>query len=177
MEIFLFRHGKTSANEKSLYCGKTDLELSEKGREELLKKPVPDISNCKIYTSGLKRTVQTLEIMYPSLASSAVTETAFQEIDFGDFEMHSYEELKGKKEYQEWLKNSFENPCPGGESYINFKERVKKAFEKLIYNERSFVIFTHGGVISVILEYLYPDERKSFYEKQPDFGDFIKIEL
>ena len=35
MTIYLIRHGKTEANEKRLYCGSTDLPLSEAGREEL----------------------------------------------------------------------------------------------------------------------------------------------
>lgn len=35
MTIYLIRHGKTEANEKRLYCGITDLPLSEAGRDEL----------------------------------------------------------------------------------------------------------------------------------------------
>ena len=35
MTIYLIRHGKTEANEKHLYCGSTDLPLSEAGRGEL----------------------------------------------------------------------------------------------------------------------------------------------
>ena len=85
--------------------------------------------------------------------------------------------LNSLNEYKKWLENSFENPCPHGESYTVFKERVIEALKELLRGEQSLVIFTHGGVISVILEYLFPNDRKSFYEKQPDFGEFIKIEL
>jgi alpha-ribazole phosphatase len=35
MTIYLIRHGKTEANEKHLYCGSTDLPLSNVGRAEL----------------------------------------------------------------------------------------------------------------------------------------------
>ena len=35
MKLYLIRHGKTMANEKHLYCGSTNLPLSEKGIEEL----------------------------------------------------------------------------------------------------------------------------------------------
>ena len=35
LNLYLLRHGKTLANEKKLYCGFTDLLLSEKGIEEL----------------------------------------------------------------------------------------------------------------------------------------------
>ena len=34
-ELYLIRHGRTEANEKWLYCGSTDLFLSEKGAEYL----------------------------------------------------------------------------------------------------------------------------------------------
>ena len=35
MRLLLIRHGRTEANEKHLYCGSTDLELSDAGRDEL----------------------------------------------------------------------------------------------------------------------------------------------
>ena len=35
MIIYLIRHGKTAANEQHLYCGSTDLPLSEEGLAEL----------------------------------------------------------------------------------------------------------------------------------------------
>ena len=39
MTIYLIRHGKTLANERRLYCGSTELSLSEQGREELKDRP------------------------------------------------------------------------------------------------------------------------------------------
>lgn len=35
LKVYLIRHGKTEANEKHLYCGKTDISLSERGKKEL----------------------------------------------------------------------------------------------------------------------------------------------
>ena len=186
--IFLFRHGITLANEEKRYCGKTDLPLSEKGREDLQKKAArgvgyPNISRCKIYTSGLKRTKQSLRLLYPEYAESATEEKAFQEIDFGDFEMKSYEELKENLEYKAWVQNEVdrihepqkENPCPNGESWLQMKERVISTLQEILKNDRSVAIFTHGGVISAIMDYFFPNERKSVYEWQPDFGEGYKI--
>jgi alpha-ribazole phosphatase len=59
MTVYLIRHGKTLANEKRLYCGSTDLPLSEKGREELNGIHY-DIKNARFLTSGMKRTHETL---------------------------------------------------------------------------------------------------------------------
>ncbi|MBQ7537552.1 MAG: histidine phosphatase family protein [Treponema sp.] len=254
-EIFLFRHGKTEANEKHLYCGKSDLPLSQKGEAELRAKSqaasslnappasrgssiYPDISHCKIFTSGLKRTSQSLGILYPEiilqqvwvpatsfekksespskdeLFSEIVIEPSFREIDFGDFEMKSYEELKDNPEYQKWLEGEAErferekrengreergieqkltqnqvdrisfrstefndNPCPHGESWLQMKNRVIFALEKAIKNYRSLAIFTHGGPISAIMAYFFPDEGKSMYQWQPNFGEGYKITL
>ena len=190
-EIFLFRHGKTEANENHLYCGKTDLPLSEKGRAELLEKKescvYPDISHCKVFTSGLKRTSQSLGILYPEIGSFG-TEPSFQEIDFGDFEMKSYEELKNDERYKAWVEREVdriqnvyqteaENPCPNGESWLQMKNRVLFALENALKNYRSVTIFTHGGPISAIMAHFFPDERKSMYEWQSDFGEGYKITI
>ena len=58
MTIYLIRHGKTEANEKHLYCGSTDLPLSETGKEELCKLKY-DIKNVRFLTSGMSRTNET----------------------------------------------------------------------------------------------------------------------
>ncbi len=230
-EIFLFRHGKTEANEKHLYCGKTDLPLSQKGEAELRAKRqaasslnaqtasggisiYPDISHCKVFTSGLKRTSQSIGILYPKIASASkigqtqaensantsknesfspvgdgtafIEEPAFQEIDFGDFEMKSYEELKNDERYKAWVEREVdriqnvhqteaENPCPNGESWLQMKNRVLSSLENALKNYRSVAIFTHGGPISAIMAYFFPNEGKSMYEWQSDFGEGYKI--
>ena len=35
IKLYLIRHGKTYCNERQLYCGKSDIELSENGISEL----------------------------------------------------------------------------------------------------------------------------------------------
>ena len=63
MTIYLIRHGKTEANEKHLYCGSTDLPLSDAGKEEL-RSVHYDIKNVRFITSGMKRTNETLRILF-----------------------------------------------------------------------------------------------------------------
>ncbi len=72
LELYLIRHGKTDGNEKKLYCGKTDLELSKNGIETLYKyKEEYDYIKKIIkfdgyYTTGLKRTNETMSILFNS---------------------------------------------------------------------------------------------------------------
>ena len=165
MTIYLIRHGKTEANEKHLYCGSTDLPLSDAGRAEL-KELHYDIRNVRFLTSGMKRTEETLKILFGDVPYEV--EPRFREVDFGVFEMHSYDRLKDTPEYQDWLTGDNEtNVPPNGESGAQMKVRVLEAFFAI--NQDTCVI-THGGVIAAIMEKLFPDEGKNRYQWQPKNG-------
>ena len=86
MIIYLIRHGKTEANEKHLYCGSTDLPLSETGRAEL-QDFCYDIKNVRFLTSDMKRTNETLRILFGDVPYEV--DPRFREVDFGIFEMNS----------------------------------------------------------------------------------------
>lgn len=168
MNVTLIRHGRTEANEKSLYCGSTDLPLSQGGRKELtgLRYEAP---NARFATSGMKRTEETMTLLFGEQPHEVIA--GFREVDFGMFEMRSYEELKEDPAYQAWLAGDNEkNVPPGGESGVDMKARVLAAWKKLEETEENWVIVTHGGVIAVILEFLFPQEGKTRYQWQPKNG-------
>ena len=165
MIIYLIRHGKTEANEKWLYCGSTDLPLSEKGREEL-RRIHYGIKNVRFLTSGMKRTNETLHILFGD--AHYEEDSRFREVDFGIFEMHSYSELKDTPDYQVWCTGDNEaNVPPNGESGLQMKMRVLEAFSEI---RESTVLVCHGGVIAAIMDSLFPEERKTRYAWQPEFG-------
>ena len=165
MTIYLIRHGKTSANEKHLYCGSTDLPLSEAGREELQGVHY-EIKNVRFLTSGMKRANETLRILFGDVPYEV--EPRFREVDFGIFEMHSYEELKDTQEYGAWLTGDNDaNIPPNGESGLQMKARVLGAFSEI---KEDTCIITHGGCIAAIMEHLFPGEGKNRYEWQPKNG-------
>ena len=101
MTIFLIRHGRTLANEQHLYCGSTDLPLSRAGREVLANRPPIDVGTAHFITSGMRRCNETLAILFGDVPYEVVRD--FREIDFGAFEMKSYEMLKDEPAYQTWL--------------------------------------------------------------------------
>ena len=165
MTIYLIRHGKTEANEKHLYCGSTDLPLSQTGKDELCQLKY-DIKNVRFLTSGLQRTQETFRILFGDILYEV--DDRFREVDFGIFEMHSYEELKDTPEYQTWLTGDNEaNIPPKGESGLQMKERVLEAFCEI---KEDTCIITHGGVIAAIMESRFPQEGKNRYQWQPKNG-------
>ena len=165
MTIYLIRHGKTEANERRLYCGSTDLPLSENGREEL-RDIRYHIQNVRFLTSGTKRANETLELLFGNVPYDR--EPRFREVDFGAFEMHSYEELMDDPAYQAWITGDNDaNVPPGGESGVQMTQRVLAAFSEL---KEDTCLVTHGGVIAAIMAQLFPEEGKSRYQWQPKNG-------
>lgn len=168
-DLYLIRHGRTEANEKWLYCGSTDLELSENGAKALkeLHYKVPE--DCIYLTSGMKRTEQTLKILFGDVEHGI--DKRFREVDFGIFEMKSYESLKNQDDYQTWISGDNEkNVPPGGESGEQMKKRVLEGLEELQKETKPIVLVTHGGVIAAVMEYLFSEEDKNRYLWQPRPG-------
>lgn len=166
--IYLIRHGKTAANEAHLYCGSSDLELSEAGIQAL-KGTHYDITPDRFFTSGMKRTEQTLHLLFGDVPFTP--EPELREIDFGAFELKGYEQLKDDPDYQRWISGDNEsNTPPGGESGVAMTQRVLAAYRRIAALPGDTVIVTHGGVIAAILAALFPAEGKSRYQWQPAPG-------
>ena len=165
MKIYLIRHGKTEANERRCYCGSTDLSLSQAGRAEMAALHY-EIPNVRFLTSGMKRANETLQILFGDVPFE--TEPRFREVDFGVFEMHTYEELKNRADYQAWITGDNEaNVPPQGESGRQMRLRALEAFADV---KEDTCIVTHGGVIAAIMEHLFPEAGKSRYQWQPQNG-------
>lgn len=165
MKLYLIRHGATRANLAHLYCGSTDLPLAPEGVAALktLRYEAPD---ARYLTSGMTRANETLELLFPGREYD--TDPRFREVDFGSFEMKSYEQLKDDPAYIAWITGDNEkNVPPGGESGEAFRTRVLAALETL---REDTVLVTHGGVIAAIMEALFPAEGKNRYQWQPKPG-------
>ena len=180
IELYLIRHGKTYCNKEKLYYGKTDISLCDEGIIDLInKKKNNKYPLCeKYFTSGLKRTNETFEILYPNEEYNLLPELC--EYNFGEFELKSYEDLKENAKYQEWIMDEHGDvKCPNGESKREFKERILNGFFKLVYelnneNIKSALAVLHGVTIGMLLEELY-DNKKSFIEWQPQGGDGYRL--
>ncbi len=174
MRLYLIRHGKTRANEEHRYCGSTDLPLSQRGMAELTGLGY-ELPRARLLTSGMARTEQTLEALFGPVPHGV--DPGFREMDFGCFEMKTYEELKEDPVYQTWLAGDNEtNVPPGGESGVQMRKRVIAALEAVLDTGEDTLIVTHGGVIAAIMAHLFPGEGKNRYQWQPENGRGYRIE-
>lgn len=182
MNVYLIRHGETISNKEKRYMGITDVPLSDEGiakiKDKVYSNYYPEYDNQIIYTSSLSRTIETLKLIYGDV--DFTKDPRFNESNFGDFENKSYEELKDNPDYINWISgDSFSNVCPNGESFIQMKERVKKAFYEIIErhknSDKDLIIILHSGPIVALMQTLYPNENKSYYDWRIDNGELYKL--
>lgn len=168
IRLVLIRHGATPANKEHRYLGKTDEPLSEEGIEELQKKKkknlYPEVT--ELFSSPMKRCIQTAELIYPAKEPILIPE--WTEMDFGDFEGKNYADLQGDKNYQAWIDSNGTLPFPGGESREYFIERCERGFYGMLeqFSEGACVeqanltigAIVHGGTIMALLSRFYGGE-------------------
>ena len=145
--ISIFRHGLTDANENGVYIGKTDLPLSDAGREALQDKfeqlEYPKVQ--RVYSSPLERAVQTAEIIFPDREIVIVDD--LREMDFGVFEGLPAEELVHLDSFKKWLKGGLDNPPPNGETLRSMMLRCYSALNLMILDMMKEG-FTHAGAVT-----------------------------
>lgn len=154
--ISVLRHGMTMANEKGIYIGKTDLPLSSKGAAEIASKmdefDYPAVH--KVYSSPLKRCTETADIIFPETDITIVDD--LRELDFGDFENKSVEQLVNNPDYIKWLKGGKDNCPPNGESLEEMTARTYAGLHNIIMDMMNegithSAVITHSGIISNML--------------------------
>lgn len=154
--ISVIRHGMTEANEKGIYIGRTDVPLSAKGAGEIASKMdeffYPSVH--RVYSSPLKRCTETADILFPE-TELCISED-MRELDFGDFENKSVDELINNPDYKKWLKGGKNSHAPNGESLEEMTARVYRGLHNIIMDMMNdgithSALITHAGIISNML--------------------------
>lgn len=154
-KLHLIRHGMTEGNLKGQYIGSTDIEITTNGIIELENLRNEGIyPKCDmIFSSPMKRAVQTAKTIFPE--KEIIVKDNLREIDFGEFEGKTADELKDRKDYTDWVSGKLQG-APGGESNIEFATRlctgigeiVREMMDKGVY---SAGVVMHGGAIMTLL--------------------------
>ena len=187
-EIILIRHGRTVGNENKWFYGATDLSLSEDGRRGIRERkekgfypPLP--ASVQVFTTGLCRTDETLALIYGEMPHAEIPE--LQEMNFGEYECHAFSELKDDPVFLEWGYDETLNfRLPGAETQREFRDRVTLGLEKLVAAHRQqeevcravgepaavTLMICHGGVISEMMNQLFPGAKKTMWDWMPEPG-------
>lgn len=177
--LALVRHGMTQANAEGRYIGITDLPLSREGVTDLYDKAEKNFypSVQKVYTSPLKRCKQTADILFPNRYTAELGLLA--EMNFGDFENKTADELMDNAAYKKFLEGGLDNPVPNGESARDVVNRCYEALNIIISDMMyegltNCAVVTHGGIIMNMLSCFGVPKLKPV-EYKCDFGEGFEI--
>jgi len=169
-EIFLIRHGETIWNTKKLIQGQLDSPLTDNGiyQSNLLAQRMEKINPDIIYTSDLKRAVDTANIINQHINKDIIEISGVRERHWGVFQGADWPKIKKffPTQYKYYRNDSKNYKIPNGESYNQVTKRTMDSLVDIIENHKNqkVVIVTHGGVISPLIRDLlsipYETHRK-----------------
>ena len=168
--IILVRHLKKDAPREQAFYGSTDLPILPADVD-----PV-DFSGT-IYTSPMKRCIQTASLYFPENKQELITDA--RECDFGSWEGMTFQEIADKypDKVERW-KSGEDFTFPDGERIKDFSDRVEKMSQELIQKEeKSVVLVSHAGVIRFMLcHFLGIEYRRSMaFNVEPGSFNCIKV--
>ena len=130
MRVLLARHGQTDWNAAGRIQGASDVPLNENGREQarqLASKLAASGGRLgAIYSSPLKRALETAGIIGRELGISPVSERALMELSFGDWEGCSWDEIgrRWPEQFAAYSADRRNYAPPNGESYAEMLGRA-----------------------------------------------------
>src|SRR5699024_12848291 len=93
-------------------------------------------------------------------------------MNYGEWENKTYDILKHKLRYQQWIQAPFSLGSKEGEDFPSFALRIRQALESILVDSfekhlSRVAVVTHGGVIRLLLHQLVASECTFFDWKIP----------
>jgi broad specificity phosphatase PhoE len=158
LTVYLLRHGETAWNaDNNRYCGRTDIELTEKGLQQAqtVREQLKGIDFTAVYSSPLQRALTTAAI---ASGKDVIADQRLIEADFGNWEQKTKEEFiaEDPKLWNDWIQDPATAKAGGtGETGMDIVLRVDHFFNALLskHNSGNFMVVAHNGVNRLYMTY------------------------
>lgn len=156
-KIFLVRHCEAQGNTDGVLQGRTDCDVSGNSARQLklVSARLKDEPFAAIYASPLIRAYKTALAIAAPHGLTVEKDPRLIEIDMGDWEGRSWEEIAkdGREELRLWNEDPGRFTAPGGESTKQVSERMWKAVTEIAARHRgqSVCVVSHGCAIRCLL--------------------------
>jgi broad specificity phosphatase PhoE len=144
------RHAPTSWNAEGRVQGRTDIPLSEAGRETVSKwKLPPEIAHFRAIASPLARTMETARLL---LGRAPATDARLIEMDWAGWEGRELPDLRAELGdlMAAWEAKGLDFKAPGGESPREVQRRLAPLLSEIAISETPTLAVTHKGVIRAL---------------------------
>ena len=149
--IVLVRHGETDWNRDNRFQGHADPPLNDAGRAQA-RELAADLRGedfAAIYTSPLRRALETAEILAPELGLELITDAALKEVDVGSWSGLTRTEVESSfpDGFARWL--DYGHGWDDGETYDELGGRVVAGLLNIgaRHSDVAVLAVTHGGPI------------------------------
>jgi probable phosphoglycerate mutase len=187
LTVLLIRHGETALNAESRFRGRFDIDLNDRGRQqaEALARGLPrSFPIAHIYSSPLKRCLETARPLATKLGLTVVAEPRLIDLDYGEWQGRLIEEVAEQfpQDYAAWLGPSVGRPVgpgdlsfrfPGGEPVSAPVERLRSFVDDVIERHQGDVVamVTHNVLCQIATCLLTDASPESFQSVRHDPGN------
>ena len=181
--LYLLRHGEVEARYHRVFGGKSDMELSSLGHDQVkaladyFRRHPPHV----MYASPMKRVQQTLAPLAQWTGLSPVILPGLREVDFGAWTGLGWEQVyeRFKVSAYDWLHELEAGRIGEAESTAHFRERVQESLDHILKESanKEIAVVAHGGVIRMILAVLLdlPFARTGMFDVE--YASITKVKV
>ena len=146
-DVVLVRHGETEWSLSGQHTGRTDIPLTERGRQQArLLEPLLSTANfALVLSSPLRRARETCELA--GLGPRMQLEPDLMEWNYGEYEGLTSKQIK--RTAPNWM--VFTDGCPGGEMSEQVGARVDRLINRIRPVAGRVALFAHGHLLRVFV--------------------------
>ena len=183
-KLVLTRHGESEWNLVGKWTGWTDVSITDKGAADARKmgELLQDIHFDAIYTSELKRTVETMENILETQGQTGaeyIAAQALNERDYGEYTGLNKWEVKdqvGEEKFNA-IRRNYDEPIPGGETLHDVYDRVVPWYRDVIVPQlnagKNVLFVAHGNSIRALVKYIESISDEGISEFEMVFGTVL----
>jgi len=157
--LIFIRHAQAEGNILREFHGWTDSGITADGHKQakLMAERLIDMKIEVLYSSSLKRTIQTAEYISKIKKLPIIRTDKLKEINGGDWEGVKFAELPEKfpESHDTWENRPHEHKMPNGESMVEFQARLLEEVKSITLQNlgKNICIVTHGTAIKAMMSY------------------------
>jgi len=180
--IILVRHGQTAWNAAEVFRGRIDIELDETGlkQAELLAEYLSRRKLEAVYSSPLKRAVQTAEAIASHHGLDVEIAPDLNDMDFGEWQGLSVQEVEGRfnELFAAWVSDPHRVRMPFGENLDDVCQRALAVVNQIVDKHGGTVVLvSHRVVNKVLICALLGLDNSHFWDVRLDTCGMTTFEL
>ena len=153
--FLLVRHAAHDCLGRGFAGRQPDVHLNAKGQQqarELVGRLAPFALDA-IYCSPQPRTHETAAPLAQARGMAIRTEAAFDEVDLGDWEGRTFDEVSDQEAWQHWCARRGSAQPPGGERFVEVAQRGAQGLQRLAraHPDQHVLVVSHGDPLKAMI--------------------------